>query len=180
MSGDPNVDSRTRLTRLWLESEPAIRAFVFAAVRGLQDAEDVAQQVALTAAKRFDEYDASRPFVAWALWLARSRVVAHYRKQARQREVFSDALLGRLAAAIEQRSHAESSARQLALEECLERLPQKSRAMLDLRYVDNLPMESIAQKSGVTPGSARVMLCRIRDRLASCVESRLKLEAGGQ
>jgi len=179
MRDDANINSRTRLTQLWLESEPAVRAFVFAAVRGLQDAEDVVQQVALTVAKRFDEYDPARPFVAWALWLAKSRIVDHYRKQSRQREVFSDSLLDRLAAAIEQRNHHEATARQLALEECLEKLPQKSRAMLDLRYVDDLPMESIARRSGVTPGSTRVMLCRIRDRLAACIESRLKLEAGG-
>jgi RNA polymerase sigma-70 factor (ECF subfamily) len=179
MSDDATIDSRTRLTQLWLESEPAVRAFVFAAVRGLQDAEDVVQQVALTTAKRFDEYDTARPFVAWALWLAKSRVVDHYRKQARQREIFSDALLDRLAAVIEKRSFHDLSARQLALEQCLEKLPERSRSMLDLRYVENLPMESIAERTGVTLGSTRVMLCRIRNRLASCIESRLKLEARG-
>lgn len=178
MSDDSNIDSRTRLTQLWLESEPAVRAFVFAAVRGLQDAEDVVQKVALTTARRFDEYDSSRPFVAWALWLAKSRVVDHYRNQARQKEVFSDALLDRLASAIEQEQPSRQTDRQLALEQCLETLPAKSRQMLDLRYVDNLPMESIAERSGVTAGSMRVMLCRIRDRLAECVESRLKTEGG--
>jgi RNA polymerase sigma-70 factor (ECF subfamily) len=178
MSGDSDVDSRTRLTQLWLESEPAVRLFVFAAIQRLQDAEDVLQQVAMTAAKRFDEYDPSRPFVGWALWLAKSRVVDHYRKQARQREVFSNALLDRLAAAVEQRTHQESTARQQALEKCLKQLPPKSRAMLDLRYVDDLPVDSLAQKSGVTLGSAHVILSRIRDRLADCIKSRLRLEEG--
>ena len=54
------IDRRERLTRLWLEAESTVRAFVFSAVPEFQDAEDVVQQVALTVARRFDEYDTAR------------------------------------------------------------------------------------------------------------------------
>jgi RNA polymerase sigma-70 factor (ECF subfamily) len=75
------IDVRERLTRLWLKAEPSVQAFVFAAVNDVNDEEDVVQQVALTVARRFDEYDGMRPFIAWALWLAKSRIADHYRKQ---------------------------------------------------------------------------------------------------
>ena len=74
MDRKPEIQTRERLTRLWLEAEPAVRAYVGASVRGFHDAEDVVQQVALTAARRFDEFDASRhrPFVRPAWTSARS------------------------------------------------------------------------------------------------------------
>jgi DNA-directed RNA polymerase specialized sigma24 family protein len=37
------------------------------------------QKVALTVARRFDEYDGERSFEAWASGLAKSRVIDHYR-----------------------------------------------------------------------------------------------------
>ncbi len=53
-------DTRERLTRLWLEVVPSVQAYVFSVIDEYQSAEDVVQQVALTVAKRFDEYDDSR------------------------------------------------------------------------------------------------------------------------
>jgi RNA polymerase sigma-70 factor, ECF subfamily len=143
---EQEIQTRERLTRLWLEAEPAVRAYVGAAVREFHDAEDVVQQVALTAARRFDEFDASRPFLAWVLWLAKSRIVDHYRQQARERRLFSEGLLDRLAAALVSQQ-AELPARQAALERCLERLPEKSHRLLTLRY---------AEDASVAVNSARI------------------------
>jgi RNA polymerase sigma-70 factor (ECF subfamily) len=172
---DSEIDARERLARLWLAAEPTVNAYVFAAVRGLHDAEDVVQQVALTAARRYDEYDASRPFVAWALWLAKSRIADHYRKQGRERVVFSAAMLDQLAEAL---SHPEPerSARQEALERCIEKLPEKSRQLLERRYEDDSTMEDVAAAVNSTVASVRVMLFRIRNLLAECIESELAKE----
>ncbi len=137
---EQEIETRERLARLWLEAEPAVRAFVFSAVGGFQDAEDVVQKVALTVARRFEEYDAARPFVAWVLWLAKSRVADHYRKQGRERLVFSEALMDQLAEALVHREP-ERSARQEAMERCIEKLPAKSRQLLELRYEQDAPME---------------------------------------
>ena len=126
------TDARERLTQLWLEAEPSVQAYVFAALSCSYDADDVVQQVALTVARRFDEYDGARPFVAWALWLAKSRIADHYRKQGRERLVFSDALMHQLAEALIQRQP-DRAARNEALEKCLDKLPENSRQMLALR-----------------------------------------------
>ena len=40
---------REQLSRLWMQAEPAVNAYVFAAVHRFQGAEDVVQQVALAA-----------------------------------------------------------------------------------------------------------------------------------
>lgn len=176
MDHDDEIDARERLTRHWLESEPAVRAYVFAAVRAYHDAEDVVQQVALTAARRFDEYDPARPFTGWALWLAKSRVIDHYRKQGRERLVFSESLLDQLGDALAERQP-ERGARQAAMELCIEKLPEKSRQMLALRYEDDAPMDRVAAALDSTAASVRVMLFRIRNLLADCIQTELAKEA---
>jgi len=175
MEQDPQIDDRQRLTRLWLSAEPTVQAYVYASVRGVHDAEDVLQQVALTVARRFDEYDDSRPFIAWVLWLARSRVTDHYRKKGRERLVFSVALLERFELALVQGPREQSSRRE-ALEHCLDKLPEKSRRLIELRYENEAPMQSVADALGSTAASVRVMLYRVRNVLAECAKAELARE----
>ncbi len=172
MSHEEEIDARERLARHWLEAEPSVQAYVFATVRGFQDAEDVLQQVALTVARRFDEYDATRPFCAWALWLAKSRIVDHYRKKGRERLVFSESLMDQLAEVLVQQQP-ERAVRQEVLERCLDKLPEKSRQILALRYEEGAPMERVAEAIESTAGAVRVILFRIRNLLAECINSEL-------
>jgi RNA polymerase sigma-70 factor (ECF subfamily) len=169
------MEARERLTRLWLEAEPAVRAFVFASISSFADAEDVAQKVALTVARRFDEYDGERSFQAWALWLAKSRVIDHYRVKGREKLVFSEPLLDQMAASLESR-HKEQSDRAVALEQCIEKLPDKSRRLLRLRYDDDASAEEIAEILDSSAGSIRVLLHRVRNVLADCIQLELQKE----
>ena len=172
MSSEREIEIREKLACCWLAAEPAVRAFVAAAVRSVADREDVVQQVALTVARRFEEFDERRPFVAWALWLAKSRIVDYYRSQERQRLVLADGVLDRVAETLAQR-HSDVSPRREALERCLESLPQRSRSLIHHRYHDGLKIDQIAAAVRSTPGSVRVTLFRIREALAACIEWRL-------
>lgn len=166
---------REEFTHYWLQAEPSVSAYVFASISGFHDAEDVVQRIAQELARRFNEYDASRPFVGWALWIAKSRVIDFYRAQDRTRVVFSDELLGQLADTIAKQAEGRSRRRE-ALDACLNELPAKSRRLLDLRYVDELSAEQAARAVGSTSGSVRVLLTRVRTVLASCIERRLAME----
>ncbi len=175
MNPEKGMDDRERLTRLWLDVEPTVQAYVFAAVRSLHDAEDVMQQVALTVVRRFDEYDEGRPFVAWALWLARSRIMDYYRKQGREKLVFSETLLQKFEVALAL-TQQDRCTRQEALERCLDRLPEKSRQLLEMRYQKDASISSMAVALNSTAASVRVMLFRIRNLLAESVEAELSRE----
>jgi RNA polymerase sigma-70 factor (ECF subfamily) len=73
----------------------------------------------------------------------------------------------------------ERTERHLALEKCIEKLPQKSRHTLDLRYAEGLSIAEIARRLHSTEGSMRVILCRLRDVLAGCIGQQLRKEAQG-
>jgi RNA polymerase sigma-70 factor (ECF subfamily) len=168
-------DVRERLSRLWMQAEPSVTAYVFAAIHRFQDAEDVVQQVALAAARRFEEYDEARPFVAWVLWLAKSKIIDHYRMHGRRKLVFSEALLDQTATRLVERQEADHAGA-AALEQCIDKLPPKSRKLLDLRYLEDASMDAIAKVIGSTAGSVRVMLFRVRNVLAECVKAELARE----
>lgn len=168
---------REEFTHHWLQAEPSVSAYVFASVSGFHDAEDVIQRIAQELARRFDEYDSSKPFVGWAIWIAKSRVIDFYRAQSRTRVVISNELLDQLAQTVAKQSEGRSSRRE-ALETCLNDLPPKSRRILDLRYVEDLSAAEAAKEVGSTEGSMRVLLSRVRTVLADCIERRLAMENG--
>lgn len=175
MTDAAELEARERLARLWLEAEPAVRAFVFASISSFSDAEDVVQKVALTVARRFDEYDEVRPFEAWAIWLAKSRVIDHYRVSGREKLVFSEQLMDQFADSLVARQ-SEQSARGVALEKCVEKLPDKSRRLLELRYEDGASAEAMAESLNSSAGSIRVMLHRVRNLLAECIQTEVGKE----
>ncbi|MEM6689639.1 MAG: sigma-70 family RNA polymerase sigma factor [Planctomycetota bacterium] len=166
---------REEFARCWLNAEPSISAYVFAAIRRFHDAEDVVQKIAQELAKRFDEYDSNRPFVGWALWIAKSRVIDFYRSQGRNQLVFSNELLQSLGKTISQRSEGRDQRRE-ALEICLDGLPKRSRKLIDKRYVEEQSAAEMADSLDSTAGSIRVLLSRTRTALAECVERRLNME----
>jgi len=175
MSTNRELEIRERLTRHWLAAEPAVRAYVAAAVRSFQDREDLVQQIALTVARRFEEFDPNRPFLGWVLWLAKSRITDYYRSQGRQRVMLTAGILDQLAETLVQRQ-ATISPQRVALDHCLEKLPARSRHLIQLRYVDGLNITQVANAIRSTPGSVRVTLFRIRDALADCIRRRLASE----
>jgi RNA polymerase sigma-70 factor (ECF subfamily) len=159
-----------------MEAQPSVLSFICAAIPRFHDAEDVLQETAVEAADHFDKYDDSRPFVAWAIGIARYKIAAFYRKHNRQTSLLSERVLEEVER-VHVRLHPRHNARRVALEECLEQLPAKSRALIEARYRENLASEEMATRSGLSSGSVRVTLTRIRTKLLECVQS--KLEQGG-
>ncbi len=172
MSDQRETETRERMTRHWLAAEHAVRAYIAGAVGVFADREDVLQQVALTVARRFDEYDEDRPFLAWALWIAKSRIIDHYRARGRRPQPLSEELLERYAEAMVRREETVSRRRE-ALDDCLESLPERSRSLVRLRYHEGLKVDQIAASIRSTPASVRVTLFRIREALADCIDRKL-------
>ncbi|MGI9465540.1 MAG: sigma factor, partial [Rubripirellula sp.] len=81
-------DRREAFTQHWMAAEPSVSAYVFAVISSFHDAEDLVQQIAQETARRFDQYDPERPFLGWALWITKSRVIDFYRQSSRDRLVF--------------------------------------------------------------------------------------------
>ena len=161
------------LTLLWTRAHPSVEAFISGMLRGNRaDTEDVLQKTALAVVKKFDQYDRERPFLAWALGVARFEVLGHRRFHARNRLVLDDALIQRVADAVEQDAGHLADSRE-ALRVCLQSVTGRAREAIDLRYSAGLGAPVIAERLDVSPGALRVLLHRTRATLRRCIERRL-------
>ncbi|MFM8698066.1 MAG: sigma factor, partial [Phycisphaerales bacterium] len=68
----------------WTRAQPAVSAFVHALVHDRAERDDVLQDVAVAVLESQHRYDPARPFLAWALAIARNEVVDSLRRRRRR------------------------------------------------------------------------------------------------
>ena len=166
-----------RFMRLWTSAQPAVAHYVHALVRDQGAAKDVLQETALVIFRRFADYDGQRPFLAWALGIARFQVMGLRRDAARSPVAFDDALLAQFTDTWAELAPVASD-RGAALQSCIERLAAHARRLVQLRYFEDLTAAQIAHRLGGNGPAVRVSLQRIREQLRTCVERQLHLDGG--
>lgn len=156
----------------WTAAQPAIAAFVRSLVPNLTSAEEVLQRVAVALVRRYERYDRERPFVAWAIGVAKFEVLYYRRQQATDKHIFDDELVEQIADSYKIMIEQFNPMRD-ALAQCLNELEGRSKTVLHLRYADNLTTPLIAKEMNVTAGAVRMLLWRGREALRHCLEQRL-------
>src|ERR1022692_1660714 len=113
-----SMDSHEQFTRLWTEAQPILAAYLSAVVPDFQEAEDLLQEVAVILLRKFPEYNAQRPFVGWAIGIAKREALVARRRHARNRLLYQADFLERLSDACEELAP-ELDERSRALRECV-------------------------------------------------------------
>ena len=173
------MDKHGEFLRLLLAAEMDLRAFVRSVVRDAAAEDDVFQETALVLWERFAEYDPERPFGAWARGIAAKKLLKRRDHEARFPAVLSPKAMQALLEAFDRIENRSDSRRQEALEECIGRLPEKSRDLVKLRYHDELKPEHIAQRTDRSIAAVYQALSRIRSLLEDCIRERLAAWEGG-
>jgi RNA polymerase sigma-70 factor (ECF subfamily) len=118
------------------------------------------------------EYDPSRPFLPWAYRIAHFQVLAYRKRCARSRLVFDERLLNEVAQEFLGRDE-DHDRRLEALGDCMEKLSERRRELLDRRYQCGESVDQIAAGLHKPPNVVSASLYRIRKALLECIESRL-------
>lgn len=142
------------------------------------DVDDVLQDVNAVLWEKADEFIPGTDFWAWASQVARFKVINQIRKYSRDRLVFDETVMERLADVADERLRNLDRQRE-ALDHCLNQLPPAQRQLVDLRYAGDQAIETIARTIGRPAGSIRQTLYRIRAALLNCIEQQLALSGGG-
>jgi RNA polymerase sigma-70 factor, ECF subfamily len=171
------LDPRTRQAfTLWTHAQPAVSAFVHALVGDRAARDEVLQETALAILESFDRYDASRPFLPWALAIARNKVANARHRGRRFPALLTEAAENALADAVAMVGDDER-ARLAHLADCLARLEGRPREICDLRYRTGLSPARIAGALGMQPNTVSKALERAREELRACIERQLAAEA---
>jgi RNA polymerase sigma-70 factor, ECF subfamily len=157
---------------LWTAAQPTIAAFVRTLVPDYQQADDVLQRIAVTLVRKFDQYDPSRPFGAWAIGFAKFEVLYFRRERATDRHLFGDDIVEHIASRYELLADDVDPVRE-ALRFCLEQLKGRSKRVIDLRYRRGMKSNAIAEEMILSSGAVRMLLCRVRETLRRCIERKV-------
>lgn len=170
------MDEQTKqAARQWTIAQPIVSAFVATVVRDFSARDDVLQDIAVAVIESYGRYDPQRPFLGWALGIARNQVGLYLRRMRRDRLVFSDEIVDCLALAFEKA--APESLRSLEhLNECLAGLEDRARQICHLRYVEDLRPSAIAPVVGMKANAVAKALERIRSQLRDCLQRKMQVE----
>lgn len=170
---DPHTEAMVQLTKLWASAMPTVESFVHASVRDPHDRDDVIQATSEYLARNFHKFEPGTSFVAWAVSVARFRVLELWRDQSRDKLVLTgDAMEAIADVAVEMQ--AEASERQSVLANCIERLGKGQRRLLDMRYAQSMQPGDIGEKTGKSANAVSAALLRIRTALRKCIEAKLR------
>lgn len=167
-----NQQQQLTFTRLWTSAQPTVNQYVGSLIRESAAAQDVVQNISVALLKKYPEYDESRPFLPWALGVAKFEVLAHRRDAARNRLVGNPEFLDQYTAgwaecALEIRD--ESA----ALRHCVSELAGRAKSVVTMRYAEDLTSQEIAGDLGLSAANVRTILKRAREALRRCVEKQL-------
>jgi len=174
-------EPRTRTEELaahWAKSQPLIAVFVSSIVTQVHDVDDILQNVALVTARKFDQYDKNRSFVAWAIGIARNEIFKYY--EGKRTTILNTDAIEQIAGVCESEPlrglDVMTEDRLRALRACMEHIKARWRTVLEMHYLRELSPARIAQQLDISQANVFVILHRVRVALRQCVEQRLRQE----
>ena len=172
----PESVSRTEQFVLLLaqHQEPVFR-YIFSLVACEADARDILQETSLALYRKFDAYDASRPFLPWAYRFAYLQVQKHREKAARSPLLFSEDVMDLLAHDRE-RMEPELDQRLQFLNRCLAKLTPQDKELVTSRYAMRQGAEEMMQRFAMSRRTLFRNLELLRLRLHECVTRQLQSE----
>jgi len=152
-------------------------AYLRGAVFDRQASEDIYQETLVVAWRRLDDFDRERPFGAWLRGIAGKLVLAYIRKHGRRNVALCDdsaleALSQKFGDAEEATPTNSWDERLDSLAECMGRLADQDREIVDQHYQREEDCRTIAKRVGLSVEAVKKRLQRARASLALCMERR--------
>lgn len=167
------------IARLLIKHRSSLLAFIVAAVRDFDAAEDLFQDVAIAIWENAASYEPGSNFGAWSRAFARRRIAAHWRARSRVGQSLSDEHLDYVIDGFEQlQTDINPEVRSQALFDCLGQLKPFTSRAFHLRYSQQLSLGHVAEKLGRQPDTIRKTLYRGRMLLRECIERKLAIAVG--
>ena len=149
-------------------------ALVYSILKDYHLSEDVVQEVSFFIVNNPEKYDESRPFLPWALGIARFKAFEAVRKSEKQAALLEDDILEKIQNDLIEFERDEDT-RISALQNCLTEVSDENRRILIMKYVEKLSAQSIAEKIDRTPTATFSLLQRLRTSLATCINRKVKV-----
>ena len=166
----PDPTRHDEFVELLAQHRSQVFGYIYALLRNLNDAEDVYQDTALVLWSKFDEYAPGTYFVRWACTVARNCVATFLKQKHRSRRYFSVEFQEELASLQASIAPSEVELAQEALVDCMKKLPDNDRRLVEACYGGGLSFREVAEQLGRSAQSVYDALSRIRRQLIECCD----------
>jgi RNA polymerase sigma-70 factor (ECF subfamily) len=169
--GEP-LKKADRFFRFFMGCQNHLYAFILVTLHNEEDAEDILQDTVVALWEQFDEFEPGRSFLAWAMGIARNKVLVFLRQTRRTRTRLSQKTYEQIL------QHTtliadKMSERIKAVRECTEKLTDPDRKIVVMRYEENIQIKKIAERMGRSPNGMYRTMARIHHLLENCVRMML-------
>jgi len=164
---DPHL---ARLQSRFLVEAPALRGYAIGMCGDVGLADDAVQECFLVVQAKAAGFREGSDFVAWTRAILSRKVLELLRQRRRAHGIPAEVaeVLAEAAPTVD-----AWEAERSALAACLPRLGPKARHLVELRYLDGLLPEAIAERVSWTANAVNVALSRARNTLRQCIQATL-------
>ncbi len=162
------------------ENADMLMAYLRSMVRDPGAVDDLFQETMMTAWRRLDDFDRSRPFGPWLRGIGARLIMAHYRKCKHDFMLISEPILERIHQQMDgldnktQTSFNDSIGH---LRDCIKTLPTKLEDAISARYLNEHSPLQAADHLGISQEAIKKRLQRARMQLLKCLQ-RKRVMAG--
>lgn len=173
--GDPRrVDE---FVALFTRHSPRLRGYVMSLVPNWADAEEVLQDTNSVLWRKFDRFTPGSDFFAWACQIARNEVMHYQRSKGRERVLFGDEFVDAVTDEVLAMGD-DLDDMHSALGQCMRRLPEKDRRVIEERYREGATTRTAADSLQRSVDAVYKALVRVRKQLLECMERELGWKVG--
>lgn len=164
-----NDEKSQYFMQLFLKSQRRIYGYVMTAVPSPSEADDIVQDIASLMWTKFDEYRPGSDFTAWAISIARFKILRYLREQKTHRRKFSEKTL-EVIEQLESQDVTNEDLRIDTLRRCIQKLKGAERRILSLRYDEGTTLKSLAGRLGLNVNTLYSRLSKIHLMLLNCIK----------
>lgn len=153
--------------------EAPLRSLIAALVPSALSVDDLVQETFIAAYQRLREYPMDGTFFRWLRLIGRNVALRERRRHLRRREldrVYERAVEEPVSAWVEERAAAVDEETAARLRDCLGRLGDTPRRVLERYYFEAAPVDRIAADEKRLPSWVYLVMFRAREVLARCLE----------
>ena len=155
------------------------KVFAYLAVRlsNRHEAEDMTQEVFLTAFKKIKSFDANMPIAPWLRGIAVNILRNHWRKK----KALTAGSSSELEALVNERINTRGSDEEYMLElmnACISEADEESAKLIQLRYQQEKSLKYIIGEMKINHSTLTMRLHRIRESLRKCINKKMAAANG--
>ena len=169
---EPLGSASDQFLQLFTRTQRPLYLFLLSQTASVADAEDLLQETNLIILAKCRQYQEGTNFGTWARQIAQFELLRFRRKSRRDKLRFSDEFFDAVARESETREP-DLEVRRRALEQCLKKLRDKDRELIQLRYHPNNSGKEVAEQIGRPQNAVYQSLMRIRRVLLECMQRQL-------